>query len=98
MPKSKSIKLSQLDLANRKLLAAAQNAGLSPDEIICNSLKAAYRNLLRSRSGKSQAAACGENYKHDDGLDKPAKKQPAPPSPRTNAGAQRASGARKAQN
>jgi hypothetical protein len=39
--KLKLIRPSQLDPSNRKLLAAAQQAGLSPEEIIRKSVEAA---------------------------------------------------------
>jgi hypothetical protein len=84
MPKSKLIKLSELDSSNRKLLAAARQAGLSSDKIIFESLQAAYGRLLKR--GRGQAASSGENHNrnHNPGVSKPAGKQSAP-SPRARA-------------
>ena len=48
MLKSKSIKPSDLDPSNRRLLATAKQAGLSSDEIIRKSLEAAYGRLQRA--------------------------------------------------
>jgi len=69
MPKinSTSIKTSDLNASNRKLLATAQLAGLSKDEIIRKSLKAAYGKLLRSGDGRKISRATAitrKDHKH----------------------------------
>jgi len=81
MSKSKSIKSSELNSSNRKLLAAAGQVGLSSDEIIRKSLQAAYGQLLKRRGGKAKSAASGKNHNHNDnhGLGKPATQQSVPP-------------------
>lgn len=81
MPKSKLIKPSDLELSNRKLLALAQQVGLSSDEIIRKSLQAAYGKLLRNGGAQARSAASGKNHNHNHnpGVSKPARKQPAPP-------------------
>ncbi len=78
---SKLIKPSDLESSNRKLLAVAQQAGLSSEEIIRKSLQAAYGKLLRRGGGQARSAACGQNHNHDHnpGGSKTASKQPAPP-------------------
>ncbi len=82
MTKSKLIKPSDLESSNRKLLALAQQAGLSSDEIIRKSLQAAYGKLLRRGGGQARSAASGKNHNHNHnpGISKPAGKQPAPPA------------------
>jgi hypothetical protein len=81
MPKSKLIKPSELDLSNRKLLAAAQKVGLSTDEIIRKSLQAAHGKMLKRGGGRPKSAASGKNHDHNPnlGVVKRAGNQSAPP-------------------
>jgi hypothetical protein len=59
MSKPKNIKSSDLNASNRRLLYAAQQAGLSSDEIIRKSVEAAYGRLRRpvKKPGRTPAAA-----------------------------------------
>jgi len=84
MPKSKLIKPSELDLSNRKLLAAAQQAGLPTDEIIRKSLHAAYGRFLKRGGGQVKPAASAKKHNHSQNHDgvKPTGKQTTL-SPRT---------------
>jgi hypothetical protein len=51
MSKPKLIRSADLDVSNRNLLAAAQQVGLDADEIIRQSVKAAYCKLLPNANG-----------------------------------------------
>ncbi len=75
MSKSKSIRLSELDSSNRKLLAAAQQAGLSSDEIIQKSLLAAHGKLLKPGGGQASSWSSGKNHNHKQDVAKPGRKQ-----------------------
>ncbi|HXA44140.1 MAG TPA: hypothetical protein VNZ25_01435 [Candidatus Angelobacter sp.] len=63
MPKSKLIRPSELDPSNRKLLAAAQQAGLNPDEIIRKSVEAAYGKLRRPVTKPGGIAVTARNHR-----------------------------------
>jgi len=76
MPKSKIIRPSDLEPDNRKLLAAAQQAGLCSDEIILNSLQAAFGRLTTGGNGRGQKSAASKN--HRPAKDKSAGKQSLP--------------------
>ena len=84
MPKLNSIKPSELDSSNRKLLTAARKVGLSSDEIIRKSLQAAYGKLLKRAAGLGKPAAAGKNHNHNQNHagPNPARKQTGLP-PRT---------------
>ena len=85
MPKLNSIKHSELDSSNRKLLAAAREVGLSSDEIIRKSLQAAYGKLLKPGAGSAKPAASGKNHNHNQNHDgpKPARRKTASPPRKT---------------
>jgi hypothetical protein len=69
MPKSKNIKPSDLTASNRRLLYVAQQAGLSPDEIIRKSMEAAYGRLRRPAKKTGRTPAVTRNN-HKPATDK----------------------------
>lgn len=73
MSNPKNIKPSDLNASNRLLLYAAQQAGLSPDEIIKRSLEAAYGRLRRPAKKPGRTAAVARSN-HKLAMDKPSMK------------------------
>jgi hypothetical protein len=61
MSKPKNIKPSDLNASNRRLLHAAQQAGLSSDEIIKKSVEAAYGRLRCPAKTPGQTPAVSPN-------------------------------------